>query len=118
MLRRRLTAGVDAEGVSVSLAQSARIGAIAGVVAATSCFPFETVRRRQMAGELLAVSVGGAMLTIVRDEGVRALFKGCQLNMLKVGLSNSLGFALYENFKDIFAVDGRTQPWKRGGAET
>ena len=36
----------------------------------------------------------------------------------QVGLSNSLGFALYENFKDIFAVDGRTQPWKRGGAET
>ena len=45
-LRRQLTGGVDAEGVSVSLAQSAQIGALAGIVAATSCFPFEVGGRR------------------------------------------------------------------------
>ena len=39
----------------------ARIGAIAGIVAATSCFPFEVVRRRQMGGELTSLSVIGAM---------------------------------------------------------
>ena len=39
----------------------AQIGAIAGIVAATSCFPFEVVRRRQMGGELTSLSVIGAM---------------------------------------------------------
>lgn len=31
----------------------------------------------------------------------------------QVALSNSLGFALYENFKDVMQVDGRLPPWKR-----
>ena len=39
----------------------AQIGAVAGIVAATSCFPFEVVRRRQMGGELTSLSVIGAM---------------------------------------------------------
>ena len=39
----------------------AQIGAMAGIVAATSCFPFEVVRRRQMGGELTSLSVIGAM---------------------------------------------------------
>jgi len=113
MLRRRLTEGVDAESISISLAQSAQIGAIAGIVAATSCFPFEVVRRRQMGGELTSLSVIGAMAAIVNDEGLRALFKGVSINVFKVALSNSLGFALYENFKDVLQVDNRKPPWKR-----
>ena len=31
----------------------------------------------------------------------------------QVALSNSLGFALYENFKDVLQVDNRKPPWKR-----
>jgi hypothetical protein len=113
LLRRRLTEGVDAASVSVSLAQSAQIGAMAGIVAATSCFPFEVVRRRQMGGELTSLSVIGAMAAIANDEGLSALFKGVSINVFKVALSNSLGFALYENFKDVLQVDNRKPPWKR-----
>jgi len=113
LLRRRLTEGVDAASVSVSLAQSAQIGAMAGIVAATSCFPFEVVRRRQMGGELTSLSVIGAMSAIANDEGLRALFKGVSINVFKVALSNSLGFALYENFKDVLQVDDRKPPWRR-----
>ena len=49
VLRARATGGRDA--ASLPLAQSAQFGAVAGVVAATSCFPLEVVRRRQMMGE-------------------------------------------------------------------
>ena len=31
----------------------------------------------------------------------------------QVALSNSLGFALYENFKDVLQVDDRKPPWRR-----
>ena len=113
VLRRRATAGLDDPSASLPLAQSARFGAFAGVVAATSCFPLEVVRRRQMAGEFAALSAVGAMRALIAAEGVRALFRGVTLNIFKVGSANALGFTFYESFKDALGVDGRTPQWQR-----
>ena len=111
LLRSRALAKDDS--VSLPLGQSAVLGAIAGVVAATTCFPLEVVRRRQMLGEFASISTMGAISTIVRVEGMEALFAGVGLNMFKTGMSNALGFALYELTKDMLSVDGRTPPWRQ-----
>lgn len=112
-LRRRATAGLDDPSASLPLGQSARYGAVAGVIAATSCFPLEVVRRRQMAGEFAALSAVGALRALLAAEGTGALFRGVRLNIFKVGTANSIGFAFYEGFKDALAVDGRTPQWRR-----
>ena len=81
---------------------------------ATSCFPLEVVRRRQMAGEFAGLSAYAAIASLVRTEGMGALVKGAGLNCVKVSMSNSLGFVLYELCKDVLMVDGRQQPgWLR-----
>ena len=113
LLRRHATGGVDARSVSLPMAQSATFGAVAGVVAATSCFPLEVIRRRQMMGEFASLSTPAAIRALVQAEGTQALFKGVGLNIAKVALANALGFALYEICKDALAVDDRKPPWKR-----
>ena len=40
-----------------------------------------------------------------------ALLRGSGGNIVKVALSNSIGFALYETAKDTLGVDGRKPPW-------
>lgn len=51
----------------------------------------------------------------MKTEGASALMKGARLNCLKVALSNSIGFVLYEISKDALRVDGRTRPWEKKG---
>ena len=106
----------DERSVSLPLQTVAAIGASSGMLAATSCFPFEVVRRRQMAGELAGVSAYGAIARIVQSEGAAALMKGSGLNCLKVAMSNSIGFVLYELAKDVLCVDGRSPPWAKATA--
>ena len=112
LLRRR--AGAD-DRASLPSYQVAAIGAFSGIVAATSCYPLEVVRRRQMMGgsTLASLSLAGALVAMVRAEGGAVFWRGCGLNALKVGLGNSLGFVLYELAKDVLEVDGRTSPLAR-----
>lgn len=99
---------------SIPPALTAAVGAVAGVTAATSCYPIEVIRRRQMMGELAGLGVGDALAALVRAEGAAALYRGVFVNMAKVALSNGLGFVLYEVMKDVLHVDGRLAPWEKG----
>jgi hypothetical protein len=54
----------QADAVSLPVHIIAALGAISGVVAATSCFPLEVVRRRQMAGELIGLNPLAAISTV------------------------------------------------------
>jgi hypothetical protein len=104
---------IDERSISLPVPTVAAIGATSGVVAATSCYPLEVVRRRQMAGEFSGLSATKAAASLVRAEGPSALFKGIGVNCLKVTMSNSLGFVLYELTMDSLQVDGRITPWER-----
>jgi solute carrier family 25 phosphate transporter 23/24/25/41 len=107
------TAGIAMDSISLPAATTAAIGAAGGVLAATSCFPLEVIRRRQMMGEYAGLSVYGAIAALVRKEGAGALMKGANLNIVKVALGNSIGFVLYEACKDVLQVDDRQPPWRR-----
>ena len=103
----------SSDAVSLPVPTVAAIGAGSGVLAATSCFPLEVVRRRQMAGELVGLNPLAALIALVRSDGASVLIKGSGLNCVKVAVGNSLGFVLYELAKDVLLVDGRSPPWKR-----
>ena len=82
----RRNAGAS-DATSLPAAQSAVFGAAAGVVAATSCFPLEMVRRRQMMGEYVGLPFHAAMLAISQKEGASALLRGSGVNIVKVAQS-------------------------------
>lgn len=112
----RADMSVDADSRKLPAVTTAAIGAAGGVLAATSCFPLEVVRRRQMMGEYAGLSVVGALAALVKSEGIAALASGANLNMVKVALGNSIGFVFYEASKDVLQVDGRDPPWKKAKA--
>ena len=64
--RAAATDGADERQVSLPVEQVAAIGAASGMLAATSCFPLEVVRRRKMVGELAGLGAYGSLLQISR----------------------------------------------------
>ena len=64
-----------------------------------------------MMGDHVGMPFHAAMVAIAQKEGARALLRGSGVNIVKVALSNSIGFALYETAKDTLGVDGRKPPW-------
>eukprot|EP00310_Coccolithus_braarudii_P008420 CAMPEP_0183365076 /NCGR_PEP_ID=MMETSP0164_2-20130417/83270_1 /TAXON_ID=221442 /ORGANISM="Coccolithus pelagicus ssp braarudi, Strain PLY182g" /LENGTH=88 /DNA_ID=CAMNT_0025540529 /DNA_START=23 /DNA_END=289 /DNA_ORIENTATION=- len=82
-------------------------GAIAGVTAATTCFPIEVIRRRKMIGEFKGMGTFAAIASLARNEGAASVYRGVFLNMAKVSVSSGISFALYELFKDYLRVDVR-----------
>lgn len=116
-LLRRLSvpAGDNEERTSLPWGVVAAMGATSGVVAATSCFPLEVVRRRQMMGELAGLAPLAAIAQLMRSEGAGVLARGAGVNCVKVAMGNSVGFVLYELMKDVLQVDGRRPPWANKG---
>ena len=107
-------------------------GAVAGSVGQTVAYPFDVLRRRLQvvgwtgANIALAGTAGGAghggaaavpgpvagysgmtdcLLRTVREEGVRALFRGLGPNYLKVVPSIAIAFVSYEVIKDVLSVE-------------
>jgi solute carrier family 25 phosphate transporter 23/24/25/41 len=80
------------------------MGASAGTVAATVCYPLDTVRRRmQMRGSMYK-SQADALATIWRTEGVRGFYRGWAANTLKVVPQNAIRFVSYETLKGLLGV--------------
>jgi len=83
-------------------------GALAGSVSQTLTFPFDVLRRKM---QVVGMSGGGmgyryngaldALLSIIRTEGVRGLYRGIWPNLLKVAPSISTSFFTYELVKDF-----------------
>lgn len=91
------------------------LGAAAGIVAQTVCYPLDTVRRRmQMAGKHYS-STANAFSTILRVEGLSGFYKGMSANALKVVPNNAIRFAAYEilkcNFMNEDAIKRSTE-WR------
>jgi len=85
-------------------AQSLGVGAVAGTLAATACYPLDTVRRRmQMRGSPYA-SQADALRTIWRTEGARGFYRGWSANTMKVVPQNAIRLASYEALKSVLGV--------------
>ena len=80
------------------------MGATAGTVAATVCYPLDTVRRRmQMKGSMYK-NQADALATIWKTEGVRGFYRGWAANTLKVVPQNAIRFVSYETLKGLLGV--------------
>ncbi|KAG9404504.1 Hydrogenosomal carrier protein [Aphanomyces cochlioides] len=84
------------------------LGSISGVVAQMVSYPFDTVKRRlQLQAKGVAEYNGMAhcWTTIVREDGVRGLYRGAGVNMLRIVPYGAVMFASYEAVKEMLASE-------------
>jgi hypothetical protein len=83
------------------------LGGLAGTVAATVCYPLDTIRRRMQMRGVLYRSQADAFVTIWRTEGARGFYRGWAANTLKVVPQNAIRFVSYEALKAMLGVAKR-----------
>lgn len=80
------------------------VGAASGTLAATACYPLDTIRRRmQMRGHSYSGQLD-AFATIWRKEGARGFYRGWAANTLKVVPQNAIRLVSYEALKAALGV--------------
>jgi len=83
------------------------LGASAGIIAQTICYPLDTVRRRMQLKGTIYTSVPNAFSTIFKTEGMAGFYKGLAPNALKVVPNNGLRFLAYTWLTQIMDVPQR-----------
>lgn len=84
-------------------------GAISGAVAQTCTYPFDVLRRRFQIKSMNGMgfqytSIWNAITTIVKEEGVRGLYKGIMPNLLKVAPSMASSWLSFEMTRDFLVA--------------
>lgn len=76
-------------------------GGVAGMSACTLAYPLDLVRTRLAAqtSQHYYHGIGHALSTIVRDEGVRGLYRGLGATLLQVAPSLAINYAAYETLR-------------------
>ncbi|RYR11386.1 hypothetical protein Ahy_B04g068928 [Arachis hypogaea] len=83
------------------------IGALAGFTASTISFPLEVARKRLMVGALQGrcpPNMAAALSEVIREEGLKGLYRGWAASCLKVMPSSGITWMFYEAWKDILVV--------------
>lgn len=86
-------------------------GALSGLFSKMAVYPFDLVRKRlQMEGhhqqsraelQLIRSSWWTCLKTIVKQEGIKSLYKGLAPSLLKVAPANAVTFMVFEETKDL-----------------
>eukprot|EP00128_Syssomonas_multiformis_P018850 Colp12_sorted_trinity150504_noHs@17549 len=85
-------------------------GAISGAAGALSCNPFEIVKTRIQAQASSAIATGhqhnysgvfSAFKLVIEKEGVRGLYKGSSVSMLRSTIATSLNLTVYTKLKEM-----------------
>nr|XP_034929287.1 probable mitochondrial adenine nucleotide transporter BTL1 [Populus alba] len=93
------------------------VGASAGFTASTLSFPLEVARKRLMVGALLGKCpphMAAALSEVIREEGLRGLYRGWGATCLKVMPSSGITWMFYEAWKDVLLVEKRL--WQKSPA--
>lgn len=80
------------------------LGALSGFTASTISFPLEVARKRLMVGALegkCPPHMAAALSEVIREEGLRGLYRGWGASCLKVMPSSGITWMFYEAWKDI-----------------
>ena len=89
----------DRYGVEPSRIVRVGAGAVAGLIGQTASYPIDVIRRRLQTDAVLGVrydSVHETFLAVVRNQGLRGLYKGASMNWIKGPISVTVSFNVYE----------------------
>ncbi|KAF9612428.1 hypothetical protein IFM89_000176, partial [Coptis chinensis] len=84
------------------------LGALSGLTASTISFPLEVARKRLMVGALQGkcpANMAAALSEVIREEGLRGLYRGWGASCLKVMPSSGITWMFYEAWKDILVIE-------------
>ncbi|KAI9848440.1 MAG: hypothetical protein M1837_000235 [Sclerophora amabilis] len=90
-------------------------GAISGAVAQTCTYPFDVLRRRFQINTMSGMgyqykSIWDAVSIIVRQEGIKGMYRGIVPNLLKVAPSMASSWLSFEVTRDFLVAKGKTNP--------
>ncbi|KAF9170887.1 hypothetical protein BGX20_008376 [Mortierella sp. AD010] len=103
VLRKHLTPPGE---TAPSVGRKLLCGALAGSIAQTITYPLDVLRRRMQVTQMAGVSykyssTWDGVKKILKQEGVRGLYKGMVPNYLKVAPAISISFVVYEQCKQV-----------------
>lgn len=101
MLKRKFYAG---DNVKQNPVANLGLGGLAGTVAATVCYPLDTIRRRMQMKGIMYRNQADAFVTIWKKEGVVGFYRGWAANTIKVVPQNAIRFVTYEALKSLLGV--------------
>ena len=79
-----------------------------GFTASTISFPLEVARKRLMVGALQGKcppNMAAAISEVIREEGLKGLYRGWGASCLKVMPSSGITWMFYEAWKDMLLVN-------------
>eukprot|EP00882_Tetradesmus_deserticola_P029720 GHRQ01033316.1.p1 GENE.GHRQ01033316.1~~GHRQ01033316.1.p1 ORF type:complete len:158 (+),score=78.19 GHRQ01033316.1:167-640(+) len=80
------------------------MGGAAGTIAASVCYPLDTIRRRMQMRGVTYNSQLHAFQSIWAQEGMRGFYRGWAANTLKVVPQNAIRLVTYEALKGLLGV--------------
>jgi solute carrier family 25 (mitochondrial phosphate transporter), member 23/24/25/41 len=102
-----LGSGAEVPRPPVKSGASLGVGALSGTLAATVCYPLDTVRRQMQMQDSPYSSQIDAFRTIWKNEGWRGFYRGWSANTIKVVPQNAIRLMSYEVFKSWLGVQRR-----------
>ncbi|PIA43897.1 hypothetical protein AQUCO_01800145v1 [Aquilegia coerulea] len=92
---------------NLNRAEMLLVGALSGLTASTISFPLEVARKRLMVGALQGkcpANMAAALSEVIREEGLKGLYRGWGASCLKVMPSSGITWMFYEAWKDILVI--------------
>ena len=106
------SAGGDDKALSVSAAEAALLGGMAGAISAVFTCPLDVIRTRLMVGAPAASGAGGGFVaqSWAGAIGQGGLFAGIGTRIFYIGASGAAFFVVYEAMKTRLALAGPAAP--------
>ncbi|KAG1655779.1 hypothetical protein FOA52_013080 [Chlamydomonas sp. UWO 241] len=88
-------------------------GGVSGLIAQTATYPLDLIRRRQQVDSITrhhstaphkAPTSISVLSSIVREHGMRGLFRGVSINYIKSVPSTAIGFTVYDQLKSYLGL--------------
>lgn len=107
--RQRAQAATGEKDPSLPIWQSMIAGAGAGLGYNFSFYPADTIKSKMQTGDLASIGANGGRQTffgvgaaLYRTHGLKGLYRGCGITLLRSGPSSALIFTIYESLRTYF----------------